>query len=199
MDTHHFLKATQALSDEKIFDTLATHHAADAQTIRDEVFYDVFAGRAISGKMVNIVESFDNGRVNGRELNTLVISSAISLLGFTCFVRARCQAFEVHLQKAGDAGALAPYKEFFGKLIKGALASEQPHGTFIRNAFAHGDFDLALSENELRFNSSAGGIVIDPLLFFNEVCPQVFRYFQLLYFVKSGSTMLPEALQRLKQ
>lgn len=177
-------------------DALFSGHKEDSSSISDSVFYDVFAANAISGRMVHMVESFSNEQVTSGDLHTFVISSAFSLRGFTRFVRARCRQFEDHLVRIDPTGPLELYSAFFSKLRKGTLAHEQPQGTFIRNCFAHGDFELALNDRRLRFFSSSGDISIDPLDFFNEVCPQIFRYYKLLYFVKSGSKVLPEALRR---
>jgi len=195
MDCGSFYQCSSGITDDEITEALLREHREDANAIDDSTFYDVFAGHSMSMAMINNVAAFNNGRVTDAELRTLVISSAINLRAFACVVRARCRPFELHLQSIDEAGPLAHFKDFFAPQKSGLKPSEQPQGTFIRNSIAHGDFELIIEEKKIVFGSGNGNIQVDALFFFNDVCTEIFRYFRLLYSLKSAGQLVPSALK----
>jgi hypothetical protein len=153
-------------------------------SISDDKFHNAFSAYGLSNFLSGtpLATLRANTNIPDAEMNGIRWNGVFILRGYISMVYMRSIHLERGLDNIPDSSPIYPFKRFFrsGSIRDG----EDTIAQHIRNAFAHGTFELSSNMQHITFNDKNWTASVQTSEFIDGLCEQVFRFYVAAFHVK---------------
>lgn len=180
MDLKEIINELQSVTDDDLLTELRKFDKEKLNAFGPK-FHNAFSAYGLSnflsGASLDVLRA--NTKVPDPEMNGIRWNGIFILRGYASMVYMRSYQLEKGLDDVSDSSPIQPFKKFFraGSIKKG----EDTVAQHIRNAFAHGSFELSDNMQEVTFKDSfkesKWEVSVKMSDFIDGLCDQVFRFY----------------------